>query len=58
MFNCVLMYMYMLFNLILGADRYYDNLEAMFGFRINPYMKVSWKFMAPIFCLVGFQFTF
>ncbi|XP_064636609.1 sodium- and chloride-dependent taurine transporter-like [Lineus longissimus] len=37
-----------------GADRFYDNIEMMYGFRINPYMKYSWKFTAPAFCLVMF----
>lgn len=36
---------------IYGIERFYDNIEMMFGFRISPYMKISWVFMSPVFCL-------
>jgi len=39
--------------IVLGVNRFYDNLEMMYGFRINPYMKIGWTFTAPIFCMVG-----
>lgn len=39
---------------IYGVRRYYDNLEMMLGFRINPYMMVSWTVLSPIFCLCVF----
>lgn len=35
-----------------GINRFYDNLEMMYGFRINPYMKVSWAIISPLFCVV------
>ena len=35
-----------------GVKRFYDNLEMMLGFRINPYMAVSWTVLSPIFCMV------
>ena len=37
---------------IVGIDRFYDNLEMMFGFRINPFMKFCWVFASPLFCVV------
>ena len=42
----------MFMNVLLGADRFYDNIEMMYGFRISPFMKAGWLFMAPGFCLV------
>ena len=35
-----------------GINRFYDNMEMMLGRRIDPYMKISWTFTSPIFCLV------
>uniref|UniRef100_K1QK81 Sodium-and chloride-dependent GABA transporter 2 n=1 Tax=Magallana gigas TaxID=29159 RepID=K1QK81_MAGGI len=39
---------------IYGVRRFYDNLEMMLGFRINPYMMVSWTVLSPIFCMCVF----
>ncbi|XP_056010496.1 sodium- and chloride-dependent taurine transporter-like isoform X1 [Ostrea edulis] len=39
---------------IYGVNRYYDNLEMMFGFRITPLMKYFWLFITPIFTLTTF----
>ncbi|KAK2159303.1 hypothetical protein LSH36_155g08063 [Paralvinella palmiformis] len=36
---------------IYGAERFYQNMEVMFGFRISPYMKIGWVFTAPVFCM-------
>lgn len=36
---------------IYGVNRFYDNIEMMVGFRINPYMKICWFALSPIFCL-------
>ena len=41
-----------LLTLISGADRYYDCLELMYGFRILPIMKACWMFITPVFTLV------
>ncbi|ELT92205.1 hypothetical protein CAPTEDRAFT_170589 [Capitella teleta] len=37
-----------------GVNRFYDNLEMMFGYRIDPWMKVSWVLLSPIFCMSVF----
>jgi len=39
---------------IYGINRYYDNLEMMFGFRISPIMKICWLFVTPVFTLTIF----
>ena len=39
--------------MVSGINRFYDNLEMMFGFRISPYMKYSWKILSPLFCIVS-----
>eukprot|EP00105_Crassostrea_gigas_P008444 XP_011423014.1 PREDICTED: sodium- and chloride-dependent taurine transporter-like isoform X2 [Crassostrea gigas] len=39
---------------IYGINRYYDNLEMMFGFRIAPVMKICWMFVTPLFSLTIF----
>ena len=38
-----------------GVDRFYDNLEMMYGFRLNAYMKICWKYLSPVFCVVSGQ---
>lgn len=40
---------------LLGINRYYDNLEMMFGFRIAPVMKICWMFITPVFSLVSYN---
>ena len=42
-----------IFFLLPGASRFYDNIEMMLGFRIGPYMKISWMVTTPIFALVS-----
>ncbi|ESP01958.1 hypothetical protein LOTGIDRAFT_111250 [Lottia gigantea] len=34
---------------IYGIDRFYDNLQMMFGFRPGPFMKIAWTFITPVF---------
>ncbi|WAR01043.1 S6A13-like protein [Mya arenaria] len=34
-----------------GIRRFYDNLEMMYGWRINPYMAICWTVLSPIFCM-------
>lgn len=31
-----------------GADRFYDNLETMLGFRINPWFGICWRWLTPV----------
>uniref|UniRef100_A0A8C4QZE6 Uncharacterized protein n=1 Tax=Eptatretus burgeri TaxID=7764 RepID=A0A8C4QZE6_EPTBU len=31
-----------------GANKFYNALEDMLGFRINPWMKLCWKFFTPL----------
>ncbi|KAK7945160.1 hypothetical protein WMY93_000888 [Mugilogobius chulae] len=33
---------------IYGADRYYDNIADMIGYRPFPYIKYCWKFITPV----------
>lgn len=40
-----------------GRHRFYDNMETMLGFRINPWIGWCWCFMAPIFCSFIFVFN-
>ncbi|XP_070775811.1 sodium- and chloride-dependent GABA transporter 2-like [Enoplosus armatus] len=35
---------------VYGADRYYDNIKDMIGYRPPPYMKYCWKFITPAVC--------
>ncbi|XP_041356928.1 sodium- and chloride-dependent taurine transporter-like [Gigantopelta aegis] len=39
---------------IYGINRFYDNLEMMFGFRINKSMWICWSILTPIFTVVIF----
>ena len=32
-----------------GADRFYDNIEDMIGYRPNPVIKYCWMFITPFF---------
>ncbi|KAK3600002.1 hypothetical protein CHS0354_012662 [Potamilus streckersoni] len=44
-FECVVVaYLY-------GINRFYDNLEMMFGFRLLPWMKLCWSFLTPLFTM-------
>lgn len=36
-----------------GGERFYDDMENMLGFRINPWVRWCWKFLTPLFCLVS-----
>lgn len=37
-----------------GLRRFYDNIEMMYGWRINPYMGIGWVVFSPIFCMTIF----
>ena len=41
------------FKLNTGRNRFYDNMESMLGFRINPWIGWCWCFFAPSFCAVS-----
>uniref|UniRef100_A0A8C0RJY1 Transporter n=1 Tax=Canis lupus familiaris TaxID=9615 RepID=A0A8C0RJY1_CANLF len=40
-----------------GADRFYDNIEDMIGYRPWPLVKISWLFLTPGLCLATFLFS-
>lgn len=40
---------------LLGADRLYDNIEDMIGYRPWAHMKLCWKYVTPIICLVSYM---
>uniref|UniRef100_A0A8C6HPP1 Transporter n=1 Tax=Mus spicilegus TaxID=10103 RepID=A0A8C6HPP1_MUSSI len=40
-----------------GADRFYDNVEDMIGYRPWPLVKISWLFLTPGLCLATFFFS-
>ncbi|XP_035215546.1 sodium- and chloride-dependent taurine transporter-like isoform X1 [Stegodyphus dumicola] len=33
---------------VYGVNRFYDNIEEMLGFRINPWLMICWKFLSPL----------
>lgn len=37
----------------LGADRFYDNIEDMIGYRPLPLLKYCWMFVTPLICVVS-----
>lgn len=42
-------------SIITGADRFYDNIEDMIGYRPSPIIKYCWMFFTPALCFVGFK---
>ncbi|MED6236060.1 hypothetical protein ATANTOWER_003902, partial [Ataeniobius toweri] len=42
---------------IYGADRLYDNIEDMIGYRPWPLMKICWLYVTPAVCLGTFIFS-
>ncbi|XP_035800300.1 sodium- and chloride-dependent GABA transporter 2-like isoform X1 [Amphiprion ocellaris] len=42
---------------IYGADRLYDNIEDMIGYRPWPLMKICWLYITPAVCLGTFVFS-
>lgn len=43
-------------SLITGADRFYDNIEDMIGYRPGPVIKYCWLFFTPAICFVSITF--
>ncbi|XP_032077815.1 sodium- and chloride-dependent betaine transporter isoform X2 [Thamnophis elegans] len=42
---------------VYGADRFYDNIEDMIGYRPWPLIKYCWLFLTPGLCLATFLFS-
>ncbi|KAI4887830.1 hypothetical protein NFI96_026526 [Prochilodus magdalenae] len=42
---------------VYGADRFYDNIEDMIGYRPGPVIKYCWKFFTPFTCIGTFAFS-
>lgn len=42
---------------VYGADRFYDNIEDMIGYRPLPIMKYCLKYVTPVICLATFIFS-
>uniref|UniRef100_A0A7N8Y8A4 Transporter n=1 Tax=Mastacembelus armatus TaxID=205130 RepID=A0A7N8Y8A4_9TELE len=42
---------------IYGADRFYDNIEDMIGYRPSSFIKYCWLFFTPATCLGTFAFA-
>lgn len=42
---------------VYGADRFYDNIEDMIGYRPGPFIKYCWLFFTPATCFGTFAFS-
>ncbi|XP_027713150.1 sodium- and chloride-dependent betaine transporter [Vombatus ursinus] len=42
---------------VYGANRFYDNIEDMIGYRPWPLVKICWLFLTPGLCLATFLFS-
>uniref|UniRef100_A0AAY4AE41 Transporter n=1 Tax=Denticeps clupeoides TaxID=299321 RepID=A0AAY4AE41_9TELE len=38
---------------VYGADRFYENIEDMIGYRPRPLMKYCWRYVTPTICTVS-----
>lgn len=38
---------------LVGADRLYDNIEDMIGYKPLFLIKYGWKYLTPLFCAVS-----
>lgn len=36
---------------IVGADYFYNAMEYMLGYKIGPWLKISWRYLTPTLCL-------
>lgn len=39
--------------LLIGADRFMDDVARMIGYHPLPYMKCCWSYITPLVCVVG-----
>uniref|UniRef100_A0A7N6A2Q9 Transporter n=1 Tax=Anabas testudineus TaxID=64144 RepID=A0A7N6A2Q9_ANATE len=42
---------------VYGADRHYDNIHDMIGYRPWPFMKYCWQYFTPAICTCTFLFS-
>ncbi|KAJ8372064.1 hypothetical protein AAFF_G00294780 [Aldrovandia affinis] len=42
---------------VYGADRLYDNIEDMIGYRPFPLIKYCWRYVTPVVCTATFIFS-
>lgn len=42
---------------VYGADRFYDNIEDMIGYRPFPVLKYCWLFVTPFICMIVAQYN-
>ena len=42
---------------LVGAERFYKNIEVMIGYRINPWMKICWLVLAPMIVAVSMKLS-
>ncbi|KAG8435904.1 hypothetical protein GDO86_007121 [Hymenochirus boettgeri] len=42
---------------VYGADKFYDNIEEMIGYKPGPWMKWSWTVVTPLLCVGSFIFS-
>ncbi|XP_029374420.1 sodium- and chloride-dependent GABA transporter 2-like [Echeneis naucrates] len=42
---------------VYGADRFYDNITDMIGYRPFPLMKYCWRYITPLICFGTFIFS-
>ncbi|XP_056130892.1 sodium- and chloride-dependent GABA transporter 2-like [Lampris incognitus] len=42
---------------VYGADRQYDNIKDMIGYRPWPFMKYCWQYITPAVCMCTFLFS-
>ena len=39
-------------SVFLGGSKFYDNIETMIGFRINPWFRICWTYITPCITMV------
>lgn len=54
-FSSVRAVKYLITCVFSGADRFYDNIEDMIGYRPGCYFKYCWLFFTPATCIVSFS---
>lgn len=51
--SCNVGFYHSFFNLFTGADRFYENIKDMIGYKPFPLIKYCLKFITPLVCLVS-----